>query len=60
VDVGLVGDDRLSDVLHKYFEWATMNSMSRYHRSEDDVPNGLPLPRWSWDGLVSEAGHGKV
>jgi len=25
--------------------------MSRYHQSADDVPNGLSIPRWSWDGL---------
>ena len=23
----------------------------RYHRSADDVPDGLTIPRWSWDGL---------
>ena len=52
-DVGLVGD-RVEQVLHDYFAWATTTVMSRYHRSEDDVPDGLPIPRWSWDGLVSE------
>jgi hemoglobin len=25
--------------------------MARYHRSADDVPDGLAIPRWSWDGL---------
>ena len=25
--------------------------MSRYHESADDVPEGLVIPRWSWDGL---------
>ena len=29
-DAGLADDDRLSTVLHDYFEWATTNSMSRY------------------------------
>jgi hemoglobin len=53
VDSGLAGDDRLSTVLHSYFEWATTNSMSRYHGSEGDVPDGLTIPHWSWDGLVS-------
>jgi hemoglobin len=53
-DAGLAGDDRLSAVLHDYFEWATTNSMSRYHRSEDDVPGELPLPHWSWNGLVGD------
>ncbi len=28
-------------------------TMSRYHRSADDVPDGLDIPHWSWAGLVS-------
>jgi hypothetical protein len=27
--------------------------MAAYEDSADDVPDGLPLPRWSWDGLQS-------
>jgi hemoglobin len=50
-DVGLDADDPVRRVLHEYFAWATTASMSRYHRSADDVPDGLSLPRWSWDGL---------
>jgi hemoglobin len=50
-DVGLANDDALRQVLHDYFAWATATTMSRYHRSADDVPNGLIIPRWSWDGL---------
>ena len=49
-DVGIV-DDRLRRVLNEYFVWATTTTMSRYHRSADDVPTGLPIPHWSWDGL---------
>jgi hemoglobin len=52
-DVGLTDDDRLRQVLHDYFTWATTTTMARYHRSADDVPAGLAIPRWSWDGLVS-------
>ena len=51
VDVGLDRDDRLRRVLHDYFAWATTTTMSRYHDSADDVPDGLTVPRWSWDGL---------
>lgn len=54
VDVGLGDDARLSRTLHEYFEWATTTTMARYHHSADDVPGGLRIPRWSWDGLVSE------
>ena len=50
-DAGVNGDERLRQVLHDYFAWATMTPMSRYHRSPDDVPDGLKIPRWSWDGL---------
>jgi hemoglobin len=52
-DVGLTGNDRLRRVLHDYFAWATTTTMSRYHRSADDVPDGLRIPQWSWDGLVT-------
>ena len=50
-DVGLAKDDALRRVLRDYFAWATTTTMSRYHQSADDVPNGLSIPRWSWDGL---------
>ena len=55
-DVGVGRDDRLRQVLHDYFAWATTITMSRYHRSADDVPDGLRIPGWSWDGLVSGTG----
>ena len=50
-DVGPAYDDPLRQVLHDYFAWATTTTMSRYHQSADDVPNGLSIPHWSWDGL---------
>jgi hemoglobin len=49
-DVGLTADP-LRRVLHDYFEWTTNTTISRYHKSADDVPQGLIIPRWSWDGL---------
>lgn len=49
-DVGLAHDP-LRQALHDYFAWATRTTMARYHESADDVPNGLSIPRWSWDGL---------
>ena len=57
VDAGMAGDDRISTVLHDYFEWATTNPMSEYHRSESDVPDGLAIPHWSWEGLVDGRGR---
>jgi len=50
-DVGLTAADSVRQVLHDYFAWATTTAMSRYHESADDVPEGLSIPRWSWDGL---------
>ncbi len=50
-DTGLAADPRLRQVLHDYFAWATA-AMARYPRSPDDVPGGMTIPRWSWDGLV--------
>jgi hemoglobin len=53
VDAGLTGNDRLRQVLHDYFSWATTTTMARYHHSANDVPDGLGIPDWSWDGLVN-------
>jgi hemoglobin len=58
VDVGLAADDRLRSVLHDYFAWATTTTMARYHGSADDVPGGLSIPRWSWDGPVVDESTG--
>jgi hemoglobin len=49
-DAGL-DDEPLRQVLHDYFAWATTTAMTRYHESADDVPAGLRIPHWSWDGL---------
>jgi hemoglobin len=50
-DVGLADDSILRQVLHDYFAWATTTTMARYHESADDVPSGLSIPKWSWNGL---------
>lgn len=52
-DVGL--DDPVRAVLHDYFAWVTTTSLTRYPGSSDDVPDGLQLPHWSWDGLQAGA-----
>ncbi|MHB1535549.1 MAG: group II truncated hemoglobin [Acidimicrobiales bacterium] len=57
IDAGLAGDERLRQVLHDYFSWATTTTIARYHQSAEDVPDGLGIPHWSWDGLVSSAAH---
>ena len=55
IDAYLANDTRLRQVLHDYFAWATTTTMYQYHRSADDVPSGLTIPRWSWDGLQANA-----
>ncbi len=50
-DIGIT-QDPLRQVLHDYFAWATTTTMARYHGSKDDVPEGMEIPRWSWDGLT--------
>ncbi|HKX14865.1 MAG TPA: tyrosine-type recombinase/integrase [Propionibacteriaceae bacterium] len=47
VDVGLGSDERLRQVLHDYFAWTTVTTMSRYHRS----------PRMSQTGYTSHSGR---
>lgn len=50
-DVGRKAGDPVRQVLQDYFAWATSTAMARYPRSADDVPDGLTIPRWSWNGL---------
>jgi hemoglobin len=51
LDTGFAADSQLSQVLHDYFAWATTTTMARYPNSSDEVPQGLRIPRWSWNGL---------
>jgi hemoglobin len=59
-DAGLGGNQRLRRALHDYFAWATTTTMARYHHSAGDVPNGLSMPHWSWDGLVPGTGPSEL
>jgi hemoglobin len=49
-DAGLAGDEAVRRALHDYFSWATTATMAEYQESPDDVPAGLTIPGWSWDG----------
>lgn len=49
-DIGFTAEP-LRGVLYDYFAWATTTTMARYHESADVVPQGMRIPRWSWDGL---------
>jgi len=48
-DIG-IRDAALRRALHDYFAWATTTSMTAY-RDKAAVPEGMRIPRWSWDGL---------
>lgn len=50
-DVGITEEHASRGVLHDYFAWATP-FVNRFERSADEVPDGLQIPRWSWEGLV--------
>jgi hemoglobin len=50
-DAAIPGDPRLRSALRDYFRWAT-EAMSAYPKYAGDVPAGLPLAKWSWDGPV--------
>jgi hemoglobin len=52
-DVGIGDEDPLRSVLHDYFAWTTRTTLARYEESAGDVPDGLTIPHWSWDGLVA-------
>ena len=56
IDAGLADDPQLRQALHDYFAWATTTTMARFHHSADDVPDGLDIPHWSWNGVVSRSG----
>ncbi len=49
-DVGLTGRP-VAGVLRDYFAWATTTTMYAYHSGADEVPEGMTIPTWSWDGL---------
>jgi hemoglobin len=51
-DAGFTADEPVRQVLHDYFAWSTTTAMARYQGCADDVPDGLPVQRWSWDGPV--------
>ena len=48
-DAELPADPELRATLIAWFAWMVAR-MADYPRSASDVPAGLPLPVWSWDG----------
>jgi hemoglobin len=49
-DAALPADPEFRAALHAYMVWA-VDEMLSHPVSAADVPKGLPVPCWSWDGL---------
>lgn len=49
-DAGLPDDPDFRAGLRSYIDWAVGEVMS-YSPPGAQVPDGLPVPRWSWNGL---------
>ena len=50
-DAGLPDDAEFRGVLRDYMVWAVSDVLV-YSPVGAEVPSGLPMPHWSWDGLV--------
>lgn len=55
-----VQDPPLREALSRYFAWATHGPMAAYPRSRRDVPDGLHITRWGWQGPLAPNGAGGV
>lgn len=51
-DAALPADEEFRAALRAYMEWA-VGDIALSHPDDTDVPAGLTVPRWSWDGLVT-------
>lgn len=49
-DAGLPADAGFRAALRAYMEWA-VDDVLTYSPQGSVVPGGLPIPRWSWEGL---------
>jgi hemoglobin len=49
-DAGLPGDAEFRAALRAYMEWAVGDVLA-WSPVDAVVPEGRPMPRWSWDGL---------
>jgi hemoglobin len=53
-DAALPSDDRLRTTLKEWFGWS-VSDMATHPGSAAEVPPGLPVPRWSWEGPVTDS-----
>ncbi len=52
-DAGLPDDRELREALRAYMVWA-VDDVLVYSPVDSEVPAGVGMPHWSWDGLVSD------
>lgn len=55
-DAGLPADPRFRTALGDYMRWAVQDVALSHPRTADDVPEGLPIPRWGWLGRSAQPG----
>jgi hemoglobin len=56
-DAGWPADPEFRSVIRGYIDWA-VQTVAESHPHDTDVPAGLPLPHWSWDGLQASPASG--
>jgi hemoglobin len=49
-DAGLPEDPPFREALRAYMEWA-VDEVLAFSPAGAEVPDDLPVPRWTWDGL---------
>ena len=49
-EAGVPDDPRVRQAITDYITWAATGPFQAWGRSKDDVPDGLPLGHWDWDG----------
>ena len=50
-DAGLPADTRFRAAMHAYMQWAVAD-MLQYSPLDAEVPSGIEIPHWGWDGLL--------
>jgi hemoglobin len=58
-DAGLPDDPELREALRAYMVWA-VDDVLVYSPVGAQVPSGIPMPHWSWDGLVGDRADGSA
>ncbi len=51
---GLPSDPELRQAIKDYWAWSVRGVMADYPDSPDEVPEGLRVVQWSWDGPVRD------